>query len=70
MERDPRSVVAVSLVRGGYSHETAEQLVQAVLDAHAHELEEKIREAAKTYVGGAFDGAHAAADLIKPKKEK
>lgn len=48
----------------------SQEMAEEYIDDFAHELSERIREAAKTYVGGAFDGAYAAADLIDPKKEK
>ncbi|MFE3144764.1 hypothetical protein [Streptomyces scopuliridis] len=67
--RDPRSFVASVLVQYGYSHETAETLVQRALDAHAHELAERIRNDREPWEW-ALAGAHAgsdAADLIDPE---
>lgn len=42
-KRDPRSFLASVLVQSGYSHSTAEGMVQRALDVHAHELAQKIR---------------------------
>lgn len=69
---NPRSFLGACLVRLGYSHDTAEELVQKALDRHARELAEKIRSEA-----GELDGwpetQHAmnkAADLIDPEVAK
>jgi hypothetical protein len=37
-----RSFITRVAVAAGYSHESAEQLVQEALDEHAHELAEKV----------------------------
>jgi hypothetical protein len=77
-QTDPRSFVAHCLVRLGYSHNKAEQLMQAALDQHAHELAEQIRERFRTEFSRAtanlgvapaqrwIQGGDQAADLIDP----
>ncbi|MFD5308298.1 hypothetical protein [Streptomyces ardesiacus] len=59
-----RSFIARVAVSAGYSHESAELLVQRALDEHAHELAEKIRD---TYVDYSAD---VCADLIDPELEQ
>jgi len=44
-------------------------LIDALLDEHAHELAEEIRERALGAYGGRYDGLHEAADLIDPEVE-
>ena len=74
-----RSFLARVAVAAGYSHESAEELVQAALDEHAHELAEKIRtelpeKVSERLAGGVWEirtvsTAQHAADLIDPQKE-
>jgi hypothetical protein len=74
-DRDPRSFLGACLVRLGYDHDKAEELVQAALDREATELAEKIRAGKGTYyptsrLGGDGWIADAAADLIDPAVTK
>lgn len=66
--RDPRSFVASVLVLAGYSHATAEKLVQRALDTEAHELAERIRTHEWADCGpGDTNCPCDAADLIDPE---
>jgi hypothetical protein len=68
---EPRSFLGACLVRLGYSHDTAEQLVQAALDRHAHELAEQQRREMRA-PGRSYDASRwnrvvdMTADLIDP----
>ncbi len=62
-----RSFVTASLVQLGYSHDTAETLVQRALDEHSHELAERIRKANLKWEDDTASLARdEAADLIDP----
>lgn len=54
----------LAMVVGSYSPQRDRELI----DAFAHELAEQIRAMADQYVGSAYDGAHAAANLIDLKE--
>jgi hypothetical protein len=67
MARDPRSVVAQGLIMAGYSHEYAEKMVRAALDAHAHELAEDMRRVAEQWDSDALK--LYANDVLDPKEK-
>lgn len=64
--RDPRSFLASALVLYGYSHDTAETIVQQALDAERHDAAEEIRNsvALRDLTDDHMADCNAAADLI------
>lgn len=46
-----------------------EQEAESLIDDHAHELAEAIREELYDAYGGFYDGVHVAASLIDPKEK-
>jgi hypothetical protein len=70
-----RSFIARVAVSAGYSHESAELLVQRALDEHAHELAEKQRAFRDKQYGplefkAEKKALNGAIDLIDPEVEK
>lgn len=58
----------MGLMDPSYSEPIRRAMAQAILDKHAHQLAEQIRNA--SYPAHAVDGADYAADLIDPKAQR